>query len=324
MPEYIILKGVLLMSRYVIKRVLLLIPIFFIVSVFLFLLIQIAPGDPVTSITGGARTSPEVIANIKAKYHLDEPLYLQYWYWLRGVLQGDFGDSYKFNQSVISLVGERIGVTFQMVGMSMVIGILLSIPLGILAAVKKNTVFDYIASFLSVMTMSSPVFFTGLLLMLLLSFKLNLFPSFGAGKTFAENLRYLFIPSLAMGLNMVAMNMRILKSSMLEALSSNYVQTAIAKGLSRKKIIFIHALKNSIIPYITMSGIEIGTLIGYGAVIEQMFGIGGLGSLLIKGVLTSDFPVIQGATLFIVMFFLIINLVVDVLCAAIDPRIQLR
>lgn len=312
------------MGRYVIKRVLLLIPIFFVVSVFLFLLIQMAPGDPATSITGGARTSPEVLEAIRAKYHLNDPLIKQYWYWLSGVLHGDFGDSYKFNQSVNSLIMERFSVTLQMILMSMVIGIVFSIPLGIIAALKKNTIVDYIASFFSVTTMSSPVFFTGLLLMLLLSYKIKIFPSFGAGKNFVENLKYLFIPSLALGINLVAMNMRILKSSMINTMNSDYIQTAIAKGIGRKKIVLIHALKNSIIPYITMTGIEIGTLIGFSAVIEQMFGIGGLGSLLIKGVLTNDFPVIQGVTLLIVVLFLLTNLCVDIICAAIDPRIQLK
>lgn len=219
---------------------------------------------------------------------------------------------------------ERFSVTLQMILMSMVIGIVFSIPLGIIAALKKNTIVDYIASFFSVTTMSSPVFFTGLLLMLLLSYKIKIFPSFGAGKNFVENLKYLFIPSLALGINLVAMNMRILKSSMINTMNSDYIQTAIAKGIGRKKIVLIHALKNSIIPYITMTGIEIGTLIGFSAVIEQMFGIGGLGSLLIKGVLTNDFPVIQGVTLLIVVLFLLTNLCVDIICAAIDPRIQLK
>lgn len=312
------------MARYVVKRLLQLIPIFLAVSAILFLLIQLAPGDPATSITGGARTSEEVLTAIRAKYHLDEPVVNQYFYWLGNVFHGNLGDSYKFNQSVISLIRERFPVTIQLVVMSMVIGIVFSIPLGVLAAVKKGTAADHIASFLSVLTMSTPVFFSGMLLMLLLSLKLNLLPTYGAGTTVVENLKYLMIPSLALGLNMVAMNMRLLKSSMTDALGSGYIQTAVAKGLSGKKIIWVHALKNSLIPYITMTGIEIGTLIGYSAVIEQMFGIGGIGSLLIKGVLTNDMPVIQGVTLFVVCLFLLVNLLVDVLCASIDPRIQLK
>lgn len=312
------------MFKYIVKRLLGLIPILFIVSILVFLMVHMTKTDPAIAVLGGAKTTPEILENINNKYHFKESLVTQYGYWITDILKGNLGTSYRLNESVTSLIAKRLPITIQLLLMSVGFGILLSIPIGVLSAVKKNTIVDHILSFISVVCMSAPVFLTGLLLMLWLANGMGWFPTFGIGNSVAENFKYLFLPALAMGINMVAMNARTIRSSMINVMESNYIQTAIAKGMSRKTIIFKHALKNAIVPFITINGVQIASLIGGTQIIESTFNAGGLGSLVVTAVLNSDYTIVQGVTLVIVAMILCINLVVDVLCALVDKRIQLR
>jgi peptide/nickel transport system permease protein len=225
-------------------------------------------------------------------------------------------------QSVSGMIAERLPLTTQLVLMSAIITFVLAVPLGIISAVKKNTWVDYIASLISLVGVSSPVFFTGLLMVLLFSYKWNILPAFGAGDNIVENFKYLFLPSLALGVNMLALSSRITRSGMIEALGSNYIETAIAKGIPKRVIVLKHAFKNALIPLLTVTGLQLGFLIVGTVLVEYTFGLGGIGSLIVHGVQSSDYPLVQGTTIFLVTFFLFMNLIVDVLYAVIDPRIR--
>lgn len=310
------------MAKYVIRRLLLLIPVLFFVSILIFGMSRMAPGDPVLIMVGGHQTTPEVLQNIRVKYHLDKPVYEQYFVWLKNAVTGDLGESFKMKQSVSSVIAERLPLTIQLVLLSTIITLVLAVPLGILAAVKKNTWVDYVSSLFALSGVSSPVFFTGVLMVLLFSFKLNWLPAFGTGQGFADNLKHMILPSLALGINMIALSSRITRSGMIDVLHTNYIQTAIAKGLPKWVVILKHGLRNALIPLLTVTGLQIGFLMVGTVLVEYTFGLGGLGSLIINGVQNSDYPVVQGTTLFMVIVFLLVNLVVDVLYALIDPRIR--
>lgn len=298
------------------------IPVLFCVSVVIFGMSRLAPGDPVLIMVGGHQTSPEVLESIRLKYHLDKPVWEQYVIWLKNAVSGDLGESFKMKQSVSNMITERLPLTFQLIAMSMVITLLLAIPLGIIAAVKKNTWVDYLSSLIALAGVSSPVFFTGVLMVLLFAFKLNWLPAFGAGDGFVDNIKHLLLPSVALGINMIALTARFTRTGMIDVLNTNYIQTAIAKGLPGKTVILKHGLRNALIPLLTITGIQVGFLMVGTVLVEYTFGLGGLGSLMVNGVQTSDYPVVQGSTLFMVCVFLLINLLVDVLYAVIDPRIR--
>ncbi|MED1861454.1 ABC transporter permease [Brevibacillus reuszeri] len=304
------------------RRLLLLIPILFVVSVIIFGMSRLVPGDPALIMVGGHQTTPEVLENIREKYHLNKPVWEQYTIWLKNTLTGDLGESFKMKQSVSVMIGERLPLTLQLVFMSIVLTLAMAVPLGILAAMRKQTWVDYLSSLFALAGMSSPVFFTGVLLVLLFSFQLNWLPAFGAGKGFVDNLTHLLLPSFALAVNMIALIMRITRSGMIDVLSTNYMQTAIAKGLPRAIIILKHGMRNALIPLLTVTGLQIGFLMVGTVLVEYTFGLGGLGSLIINGVQTSDYPVVQGTILFMVVVFLLLNLLVDLLYAVIDPRIR--
>ena len=310
------------MLTYIVRRLLLLIPVLFFVSVLIFGMSHLSPTDPALVMVGGKQTSPEVLENIREKYHLNEPIYTQYLYWIKDAVNGDLGESFKQKQAVTGMIAERLPLTIQLVLMSLLITILISIPLGIIAAVKKNTWVDYVSSLFALSGVSSPVFFTGVLLVLLFSYKLDILPAFGTGDTVMENFKYLLLPSLALGVNMIALSSRITRSGMIEVLNTNYIQTAVAKGIPKHVVVLKHGLKNALIPLLTVTGLQLGFLIVGTVLVEYTFGLGGIGSLIVNGVQTSDYPVVQGTTLFMVTVFLLINLLVDVLYAVIDPRIR--
>lgn len=310
------------MISYIIRRLFLLIPIMFLASVLVFGMSHLSKTDPALVMVGGKQTSPEVLENIREKYHLNEPVWKQYVIWAGNAVQGDLGESFKMKQSVSKMIVERLPLTVQLVAMSAIITIILAIPLGIISAVRKNTWVDYVASLISLVGVSSPVFFTGLLAVLLFSYKLNWLPAFGTGSNFIENFKYLLLPALALGVNMLALSSRITRSGMIEALGTDYVETAIAKGLPKRVIVLKHAFKNALIPLLTVTGLQLGFLIVGTVLVEYTFGLGGIGSLIVHGVQSSDYPLVQGTTIFLVTFFLLMNLIVDVLYAVIDPRIR--
>ena len=310
------------MFSYIVRRLLLLVPVLFLVSILIFGMSHLSPTDPALVMVGGKQTSPEVLENIREKYHLNDPIWTQYYYWISDAIKGDLGESFKLKQSVSGMIADRLPLTIQLVLMSTFFTLIIAIPLGIIAAVKKNTWVDYVSSLFALSGVSSPVFFTGVLMVLLFSYKLDILPAFGSGDTVLENFKFLLLPSLALGVNMIALSSRITRSGMIDVLSTNYIQTAVAKGIPKRVVILKHGLKNALIPLLTVTGLQLGFLIVGTVLVEYTFGLGGIGSLIVNGVQTSDYPVVQGTTLFLVTVFLLINLIIDVLYAVIDPRIR--
>ena len=293
-------------------------------SVLIFCMVRIAPSDPIASMTKGKKISDETRQALVQQYHLDKSLPEQYVIWITGVVHGDFGDSFDYKRPVSSLIGERLPTTLQIVLMSAVLALLIAIPIGIICAVKMNTWLDRFLSILTLIFVASPVFLTAIILMIVFALKLKMFPTFGVGKSFVENLYYLFLPSLALSMNMVALIARITRSNMIEQLNSNYTTTAVAKGIPYRKIVLKHCLKNAVIPVITVSSIQVGSMIIGAVLVENVFALGGIGDILISSIKSSDYPVVQSITLLMVALFVIINLIVDIVYARIDPRIRLE
>jgi len=310
------------MLRYIIKRILSIFPALLVASIVIFGLVHLAPGDPVTIMLGGKQASQETREALTEKYHLDENVVVQYGYWLKGALHGDFGESYKSKQSVSSMIAARLGITIQLVLMSLFISVGAGTALGMISGIKKNTILDRVSSTLSFIGSSSPIFFTAIIFVIIFSYKLNWLPAFGTGSSVLENFQYLLLPSLALGINMVTLNSRLIRSSMINVLDSNFIQTVRAKGMPSSNIYFKHALRNSLIPMVTVAGLQVGFLITGAVLVENTFGIGGIGSLIVQAVLTNDYPLIQGAALLIVSVYLVVNMVVDILYAVIDPRVS--
>ena len=312
------------MVRYIAKRLLQTVLILLLASVIIFVMIRVTPSDPIASMTKGKRISQETREALIRQYHLDKTVPHQYIIWITGAIRGDLGNSYSKKQPVTDIIASRLPTTMQIVLMSAVMAILLSIPTGIICAVRMNTVLDRLLSALTLILVASPVFLTGIVLMLVFALHLRWFPSFGAGKSFVENLHYLFLPSLALSLSMVALIARITRSNMIEQLNMPYATTAVAKGIPYWKVVMKHCFKNTIIPVVTVASLQIGTMIVGAVLVENVFALGGIGDVLISGIKASDYPVVQGITLMLVAMFALINLLVDILYALIDPRIRLE
>ena len=311
-----------LIVPHILKRLVSLVPVLLVVSVLIFFLVRVTPSDPISSITTGRRISEETRASLVAQYHLDKSLPSQYLIWITNVFRGDLGDSYRYRQPVGALLAARLPNTIQLVLMSAVFAILLAIPAGIVSAIKKDTVFDRIVSAFMVFCVSSPVFLNAILLMLIFVFKLKWFPAFGTGRNFTENLYYLCLPAFALSLNMVALIGRIVRDRMIGELKSNYAVALTAKGTPFRRIVMTHCLKNTLIPVITVGGIQIGSMVVGAVLVENVFALGGIGALLIEGIQGSDYPVVQSIILFLVTLFLLLNLIIDIVYFIIDPRIR--
>ena len=311
-------------ARFVFKRLLQMVLILFVASILIFYMVRATPSDPIASMTKGKRISQETREALVRQYHLDKSTPEQYIIWITNAVRGDLGDSFSKKQPVTDIIASRLPTTMQIVLMSAVMAILLSIPIGIACAVRMNTALDRLLSTLTLIFVASPVFLTAIVLMLVFALNLRWFPSFGAGKTFGENLRYLFLPSLALSLSMVALIARITRSNMIEQLNAPYATTAVAKGIPYWKVVMKHCFKNTIIPVVTVASLQFGTMIVGAVLVENVFALGGIGDVLISSIKASDYPVVQGITLMLVTVFALINLLVDVLYALIDPRIRLE
>jgi len=308
--------------KYIIKRLLQLVPILFIVSVIIFSMVRLSNIDPVSLIVGSKRSTPEIIAQVKEKYNFNKPLPVQYGIWLSDLLKGDLGDDYKNKQSIASLISQSLPVTAGLVLFSSIIALLVAIPIGIITAVKKNTWIDKCLSIITLVFVSAPGFLTGIFLILVFS---HIAPSFsftGSFSTFGEYVQRLSMPSLVLAFGMIALISRITRSSMIKEHQSSYRLTATAKGLPSRIVILKHCLKNALIPVITVFGIQIGTLISGAVIVENVFSLSGVGSLLINGINDGNYPVVQDVTIILVVIFLFLSLLVDILYAAIDPRIR--
>jgi len=308
--------------RYVLKRLLFLVPILFVVSAVIFFLIRLTPSDPIGSITSGRRISDETRASLTVQYHLDVSLPRQYLIWISNAVRGNLGDSFRHRQPVSALLAARLPTTIQLVLMSALFAILLAVPAGIASAVNRHTAIDRVISAFMVFCVSSPVFLNAILLMLIFVFKLRWFPAFGAGSGFTENFYYLCLPAFALSLNMVALTGRIIRDRMIGEFKSNYALALSAKGTPFRRIVMTHCFKNTLIPVITVGGVQIGSMVIGAVLVENVFALGGIGALLIEGIQASDYPVVQSIMLFLVALFLVLNMIVDVIYFIIDPRIR--
>ena len=308
------------MGKFILKRLGQMVLVLIAVSVLIFAMVRITPSDPVASMTNGKNVSEETKQELREHYNLDKSYPEQYVIWITGVLHGDFGESFTYKQDVDFLIGERIGTTLTLVLMSGLLAILIAIPVGVISAVKMNTWLDKLLSTLTLIFVASPVFLTALVLMLVFALELKWFPAIYQGNGIKE----MILPAIALAMNMVALTSRITRTTMIEQLNSDYIRTATAKGLPRRRVIVTYALKNALIPIITVTSVQIGTMLVGAVLVESVFAMGGLGDLLISGIKSADYPVVQGVTLLMVTIFLVINLLVDILYAVLDPRIRMK
>ncbi len=310
---------------YVIRRLILSIPILLLVTVMVFLLIQLIPGDIATVILGQEAT-PESKAALRRDLGLDRPPLIQYFSWLGDVVRGDLGNSLAYQTPVLDLIWGRIGVTIELTIGAFLIAVLIAFPAGILSATRRGGIADYVSTFFALAGMSIPSFFLALMLIIIVSVKLGWLPASGY-VPFSEdpigNLKVMILPMLATGIRESAVLMRMLRSSLLEVLSSDYVRTARAKGLQGQIVVWRHALRNALIPVLTSSGLLIAGLLGGLVITETIFNIPGFGSLVVEAVFRRDFITVQGAVLVYALLVVGVNLIVDMLYAVVDPRIKL-
>jgi peptide/nickel transport system permease protein len=303
------------MIRYILKRLFGAIPVFLGVAIIAFSLTHLT-GDPVMLMVS-MDTPIEQIEQLRHQMGFDLPLYVQFKNYILGLLQLELGNSIRYDQPVFDLIMERFPATLQLAVTSLILALIIGIPIGIISAIKKNSISDYIVSLFSLFGQSVAPFWLGLMLILLFSVKLNWLPSSGKG-----SLEQLILPSLTLGLYFTASVARLTRSGMLEIMQSDYIRTARAKGLAKFIVINKHALKNSLIPVVTMIGIQFGGLLGGAVVTEMIFSWPGLGRMIIQAIYNRDFPLVQGAMLFIATGFILINITVDVIYRFLDPRMK--
>jgi peptide/nickel transport system permease protein len=303
--------------NYFLQRLAQFIPVLVIVSFIIFGMARLAPVDPAIVMAGGRQTSPEVLEAIRERYHLKDPIWRQYLFWAGDALRGDLGESFRIKQDVRTLIISRLPISLQLVGLAFLVSTLIALPLGILSAAKEGTWIDAVSSLIALIGVSTPVFFTGIVGVLVFSYTLGWLPAFGTG-----TIRHLILPATALGLNLVALTSRTMRSSLLEALQTDYVRTAKAKGLSSLGVILKHGVRNALLPVVTVLGLQLGFLLVGTVLVEYTFGLGGFGSLIVDGVQNSDYPIVQGTTMFVVVIFMALNLLTDLIYAALDPRIR--
>lgn len=315
------------MWRYLARRLVQVPIVLLVVSLMTFLVTRATPGDPV-QIMLGMQTSPDAAAAMRAEFNLDKPLPVQYVLWVGKVLTGDLGRSIRLNDTVTSLLAERFPISLQLASAALIFALVVSIPLGILAALRRNSWIDYLCTGYTVLGFAVPNFGLALILIYIFSIRLDWLPITGIGSTqgaaggFWDYVRPFVIPAIALGTLQTAIFTRLLRSSMIDVLSQDYIRTARAKGLMPGTIILIHALKNAMIPFVTMVAVQFGYMIGIQVTIEYIFAVPGMGSAVLTAVVNRDFPVIQGFTLVIAAFFLLANIVADLLYSVFDPRIR--
>ncbi|MFN4168309.1 MAG: ABC transporter permease [Pannonibacter phragmitetus] len=312
------------MPVYIAKRLLVAIPTLLIISIFVFSLQKLLPGDPVLVMAGEER-DPAVLEMLREKYRLNDPLPVQYLTWLGGVMTGDLGVSLRTNQPVTELIAQKLPVTIQLAVMSMIFAFLIGVPMGILAAVKKNTAIDYIASIIALSGLSVPNFWLGIMLILLVSVNLGWLPASGFESIFVDPIRSLqtmIMPSFVLGTALAATLMRHTRSAMLGVLSQDYIRTARAKGLSPREVVLSHSFRNALLPVVTLSALLFGELLAGAVLTEQIFTIPGFGKLIVDAVFNRDYAVVQGVVMCTAVGFIAMNLVADVLYVLLNPRLR--
>ena len=309
----------------VVARVLSAIPVLFGISVISFFLIRLVPGDVVDVMMGQDFGDPKVNAELRRVFGVDKPLVAQFTDWFGGLLRLDLGNSFRTGRPVTTEMFDRFPVTLELAVASLTIALLIAIPFGILSATRRNSPTDMAGRVIALLGMSLPNFWLGILLIMVFAVTLGVLPSGGyvsPADGIGENLRYLILPALTLGTALAAILMRMTRSSLLEVLGQDFVRTARAKGLAEPAVISRHALRNALVPVVTVLGIQAGRLLGGTVIVETVFSWPGLGSLVVRAIGQRDYPLVQGLTMFLAFFFVLMNLVVDIVYVYLDPRLR--
>jgi peptide/nickel transport system permease protein len=319
------------MGQYVLRRLLIAVPSLLGISLVLYTVLALAPGDPFGELSTNPNVPPEVAAALRASFGLDDPIYLRYLHWLVAMAHGDWGFSFVSRMNVDSLILQRLPTTLYVIGSAQLLALSVAIPVGVYAATKPYSIFDQIANTLAFIGFSLPTFFTGLLFILVFSVKLDWLPFVyttdvkGSGIHWAlEQLRQAIMPVMVLGLFQAASMTRFVRSAMLDVIRLDYVTTARAKGLGQTRVIVKHVMRNAMIPVVTLIALQMPAVFGGAIVTEQIFRIPGIGSLLISSILSNDTPVVMAVTFVFACLVVLFNLIADVLYGWLDPRISLR
>ncbi|MCK1477224.1 peptide/nickel transport system permease protein [Bradyrhizobium sp. LB1.3] len=319
------------MSQYVLRRLLIAIPSLLGISLVLFVVLALAPGDPFSELATNPNVPPEVQAALRARFGLDDPIYLRYLHWLNAMLHGDWGFSFVSRMNVDTLILQRLPTTLYVIGSAQILALLIAIPVGVYAATKPYSLFDQVANTLAFVGFSLPTFFTGILFILIFSVTLDWLPFVyttdikGTGIHWVlEMIRQAIMPVAVLGLFQAASMTRFVRSAMLDVIRLDYVTTARAKGIGQRRVIVKHVMRNAMIPVVTLIALQIPAVFGGAIVTEQIFRIPGIGSLLISSILSNDTPVVMAVTFVFACLVVLFNLIADVLYGWLDPRISLR
>lgn len=312
------------MLSLIAKRLVQLIPTLFVVSILIFSLQQLLPGDPAL-VMAGEEKDPEVIEQIRKQYRLDQPIPVQYFYWLQGVLTGNLGESMRLKVPVADLVLAKLPVTLQLASMAMIIALLIGVTAGVISAVKRGTRLDYIVNVIGLIGISTPNFWLGIMLIFLFAVNLGWLPASGYVSPFEDfwaSMKTTILPAFVLGNAIAGVLMRHTRSAMLQALDSDYVRTARAKGLLEPKVVIKHAMRNALTPVITLGALEFGTLLSGAVLTEQIFTIPGFGKLIVDAVFNRDYAVVQGVVLVTATTYIILNLLADIGYVLVNPRLR--
>ena len=313
------------MKSHLGTRIAQVVPTLLLVSVLVFCLQQLMPGDPAVVLAGEERGDPQVLAQIRAELWLDRSLPVQYFHWIGNVLQGNLGLSWHIRQPVAQLIMQKLPVTLQLGGMAFVIAVLIGVPAGVIAAVHRNGFWDYVANAIGLAGLSTPNFWLGIMLILLVSVNLGWLPPSGfvpPSEDWRQSLATTIMPAFVLGNAIAAILMRHTRSAMLTALDQDYVRTARAKGLAESRVIVWHALRNALMPVVTLGALELGTLLSGAVLTEQVFSIPGFGKMIVDAVFNRDYPVVQGVVLVTAFLYVLLNLCADILYVVINPRLR--
>lgn len=313
-----------LMSAYILKRILAMVPVMFLVSLIVFLIIHLTPGDPAIVMLG-EEANPQTLAALRHELGLDQPIIVQYGVWVAKVLSGDLGRSIRTNQPVTEAIAQRLPTTIELTLLAMLVSLCIAIPTGIISATQRNSASDLIVTTLALIGVSMPNFFLAILLIFIFALNLRWLPPIGftpITKDLVANVQGMILPAITLGAATAAVVARLTRSSLLEVLGQEYIRTARAKGLAERAVIYTHALKNAMIPVVTIVGLQIGALLSGAVITETIFVLPGVGRLVVDSIFQRDFPLVQGVVLFGAMVFVVANLVVDVLYSFLDPRIR--
>jgi len=314
------------MTRLIVVRVASMLPVMLGVAVAAFFMIRLVPGDIVDALAAEELGNPRAEEALRAAFGLDQPIYVQFANWFGALLTGDLGTSFRSGKPVLTEILDRFPLTLELTLAALVVSLLIAIPLGIVSATRRNGPIDVGARVGSLLGVSVPNFWLGILLIALFSVTLRWLPS-GGSNAFEfswDHFRFLILPAITLGTSLAAVTMRMTRSALLEVLKQDYVRTARAKGLRSRLVIGRHALRNSLIPVITVVGVQAGALLGGTVVVEQVFSWGGLGSLVVQSIYQRDYPLLQGLVVFLAFFYLAVNLIVDIIYLYVDPRLRRR